>query len=97
MYSPAGLSDKASETEAITLSRKGYVIVETEDWNVIPLENLVSMSDRVIALVKDFESAELALKVLEKGVCGILLSTTRPCISPEGMHRLSTPLPPRLK
>ena len=74
------ISDKASETEAVSLSRKGYVIVETEDWNVIPLENLVSMSDRIIALVKDFESAELALKVLEKGVCGILLSTSDPAL-----------------
>ena len=50
------ISDKASETKAVSLSQKGYVIVETEDWNVIPLENLVSMSDRIIALVKDLES-----------------------------------------
>ncbi len=75
-----GIRDKESETEAVALSRKGYVIVETEDWNVIPLENLVSMSDRIIALVKDFESAELALNVLEKGVCGILLSTQEPAV-----------------
>ena len=74
------IRDKASENEAIALSRKGYVIVETEDWNVIPLENLVSMSDRIIALVKDLESTELALHVLEKGVCGILLSTTDPAL-----------------
>jgi 3-dehydroquinate synthase II len=74
------IKDKASETEAVELSRKGYVIVETEDWNVIPLENLVSMSDHIIALVKDYESAELALNVLEKGVCGILLSTTDPAV-----------------
>ncbi len=74
------IKDKESESEAVALSRKGYVIVETEDWNVIPLENLVSMSDRIIALVKDFESAELALNVLEKGVCGILLSTKEPAV-----------------
>lgn len=70
------IRDKESETEAVSLSRKGYVVVETEDWNVIPLENLVSMSDRIIALVRDTKSAELALNVLEKGVCGILLQTT---------------------
>jgi len=69
------IRDKATETEAVELSRKGYVIVETEDWNVIPLENLVSMSDHIIALVNDLESAEMALNVLEKGVCGIMLST----------------------
>jgi len=74
------IRDKESETEAVALSRKGYVIVETEDWNVIPLENLVSMSDSIIAVVKDVESAELALNVLEKGVCGILLSTPDPAV-----------------
>ncbi len=88
------IKDKESETEAVAFSRKGYVIVETGDWNVIPLENLVSMSDRIIALVKDLESAELALNVLEKGVCGILLSTTDPSIVRKVSSLLKSGSPP---
>lgn len=88
------IRDKESETKAVELSRKGYVVVETKDWNVIPLENLVSMSERIIALVKDFESAELALNVLEKGVCGILLSTTDPGTVRKVASLLKTGTPP---
>jgi 3-dehydroquinate synthase II len=72
------INSKEKENEAVELSRRGYVVVRTEDWNVIPLENLVSMSDRIIAAVTDLESAELALSVLESGVCGVLLSTEDP-------------------
>jgi 3-dehydroquinate synthase II len=69
------IESKESEQSALALSKRGYVIITTGDWNVIPLENLVSMSDKIIAAVKDLESAELALNVLEIGVRGILLST----------------------
>jgi len=88
------IQDKESETKAVELSRKGYVVVETKDWNVIPLENLVSMSERIIALVKDFESAEMALNVLEKGVCGILLSTKDPGTVRKVASLLKTGTPP---
>lgn len=69
---------KADEEEAIELSRKGHVIVRTADWTVIPLENLVSRSDRIVAAVNDEDSAKLALGVLERGTRGILLSTRDP-------------------
>ena len=88
------IRDKATETEAVALSRKGYVIVETEDWNVIPLENLVSMSDHIIALVNDLESAEMALNVLEKGVCGILLSTKDTAVIRKVASLLKSGTPP---
>ena len=42
----------ASLAEAEALAGKGYVIVETGDWRVIPLENLVALSDRIIAAVR---------------------------------------------
>ena len=41
-----------SMAEAEALARKGYVVVETGDWRVIPLENLVAISDRIIAVVR---------------------------------------------
>lgn len=72
------IADKASENEAAGIRDKKYVIVTTNDWTVIPLENLVAQSDRIIARVKDAREAELALTVLERGVAGILLATKAP-------------------
>ncbi|MCS7262541.1 MAG: 3-dehydroquinate synthase II [Aquificaceae bacterium] len=51
------------------------VVVETTDWTVIPLENLVAQREELYAVVKNEEEARLALKVLEKGVKGVVLKT----------------------
>jgi len=72
------ITDKASENRAAAIRDKKYVIVTTSDWTVIPLENLVAQSDRIIAKVNDLKEAELALTVLERGVAGILLATKIP-------------------
>ena len=66
--------------EAEVMARKGYVIVETGDWRVIPLENLVAVSDRIIAVVRSENEADLALTVLEKGVQGVLLKDPTPAL-----------------
>jgi 3-dehydroquinate synthase II len=67
------IAGKADEERASALAARGYVIVDTADWTVIPLENLISRSDRIIARVKDEREAALALQVLEKGVRGVLI------------------------
>ena len=72
------ITDKESENRAAAIRDKKYVIVTTSDWTVIPLENLVAQSDRIIAKVNDLKEAELALTVLERGVAGILLATKVP-------------------
>ena len=72
------IADKATEEEALRLSRQGFVIVRTRDWTVIPLENLVAQSDRIIAAVETADEAAVALTVLEHGAAGILLSTGDP-------------------
>ena len=46
------ITDKASENEAAQKGKDRIVIVTTSDWTVIPLENLVAQSDRIIAAVK---------------------------------------------
>ncbi|WP_292521615.1 3-dehydroquinate synthase II [Methanoculleus sp.] len=74
----AEIVDKAAEEEALRLSREGFVIVRTRDWTVIPLENLVAQSDRIIAAVESAEEARVALTVLERGTAGILLATDDP-------------------
>lgn len=70
--------DKTTEEEALRLSRHGYVIVRTGDWTVIPLENLVAQSNRIIAAVTNADEAKVALTVLERGAAGIVLSTDDP-------------------
>ena len=74
------ITDKASENKAAGIKDKKFVIVTTSDWTVIPLENLVAQSDRIIAKVKDLKEAELAATVLERGVAGILLASNDPAV-----------------
>ena len=74
------ITDKASENLAAGIRDRKYVIVTTSDWTIIPLENLVAQSNRIIAKVKDAKEAELALTVLERGVAGILLATKDPAV-----------------
>jgi 3-dehydroquinate synthase II len=66
--------------EAEAMAKRGYVVVETGDWRVIPLENLVAISDRIIAVVRSEEEAAIALTVLERGVRGILLKDATPAL-----------------
>lgn len=77
-YQRIEISDKATEEQAADYARHGRVIVRTTDWTVIPLENLVAVSDQIIAEVTDAEEAALALGILEKGVGGILLVSDDP-------------------
>ncbi len=77
------ITDKASENAAVQAAKHAWVIVTTSDWTVIPLENLVAQSDRIIAGVKSVREAELALTVLERGVQGILLQTNDPAVVKE--------------
>ncbi|NLA38768.1 MAG: 3-dehydroquinate synthase II [Methanomicrobiales archaeon] len=72
------ISDKATEEEALRLAGQGRVIVQMTDWTVIPLENLVAQSDRIIATVTTADEAAIALGALERGTAGILLATDDP-------------------
>lgn len=74
------ITDKASENAAAQAGKHKPVIVTTSDWTVIPLENLVAQSDKIVARVKNAEEAAMAIHVLEKGVYGILLTTDSPAV-----------------
>lgn len=60
------------------------VLLETPDWTVIPLEDLVAarhgegLSGRALALVNGAEEAKLALGALEHGVDGVVLRPSDP-------------------
>ncbi|MGD9936228.1 MAG: 3-dehydroquinate synthase II [Methanoregulaceae archaeon] len=72
------IASSADEDRVVELSRQGTVVVETSDWTVIPLENLIARSDRVFARVTSEDDALLALGALETGVAGLLLATEDP-------------------
>ncbi|HCL55990.1 MAG TPA: 3-dehydroquinate synthase II [Spirochaetia bacterium] len=50
-------------------------IVRSNDWTIIPLENLIAQQKKVIFPVKTLADAEVALTVLEIGVSGVLIES----------------------
>ena len=72
------IASSDDEDRAVERAQRGPVVVETADWTVIPLENLVARSDRVYARIGSAEEARLALGALERGVAGVVLATNDP-------------------
>jgi len=64
------------EDEIVKLGRSKKVILQCEDWTVIPLENLIAKGANVIVQVDNLKEAETAFGILEKGVQHILFHTT---------------------
>jgi len=64
------------EDEIVKLCRSKKVILQCEDWTIIPLENLIAKGADVILQVDDLKEAETAFGILEKGVQHILFHTT---------------------
>ncbi len=69
------IEGKEDEERAGKLPPGIKVIVETTDWTVIPLENLIAQREELYAVVKNAEEAKIALETLEKGVTGVVLKT----------------------
>ncbi len=70
------IKGKEEEELAASYPPNVKVIVETTDWTVIPLENLIAQREELYAVVKNAHEAEVALQTLEKGVKGIVLKTS---------------------
>lgn len=68
----------ADESEIVKLCQSKKVILQCSDWSIIPLENLIAKGADVIFQVSDFEEAQTAFGILEKGVNHILLHTADP-------------------
>jgi 3-dehydroquinate synthase II len=64
------------EDEIVKLGRSKKVILQCEDWTVIPIENLIAKGAEIIVKVDDLKEAETAFGILEKGVQHILFHTT---------------------
>ena len=66
------------EDKIITMGHTMKVVVDTPDWTIIPLENLVARSDNIYVPVKDLQEAKTALGILEKGVAGVIVEDASP-------------------
>src|SRR3990172_5566219 len=74
---------REAEDEVAVRALKGstkHVVVRTEDWKVIPLENLIAAfqgsGTRLLVEVRDAAEAKLFFETMEVGVDGILLTPT---------------------
>lgn len=72
------IKSREDEEEITMLSKKQQVILRCSDWSIIPLENLIAKGASVIAQVRNFEEAQTAFGILEKGVDHILLHAPDP-------------------
>ena len=70
------IQSSEDEDKIIRLSQNRMVILQSDDWTIIPLENLVAQGADVIAPVTSLQEARTAFGILEKGVRQILFHTT---------------------
>lgn len=72
------VASRADETRVRRMKgAQELVVVETPDWKVIPLENLIAALDgktRLLAVASNPEEARLFLHTLERGVDGVVVS-----------------------
>ncbi len=72
----AGEGDMPDESDL----RPGYLVVDAQDWRVIPVENLIAICGskgvKLVAVARTKEEAVLFLNTLEVGVDGILATVS---------------------
>ena len=76
------IQNKQDETRIASLTGV-MAIVDTPDWTIIPLENIIAQGAKVVFPVSSAEDAKVALTILEKGVWGVLIRTNDPKIIKE--------------
>ena len=71
------IASEKDEAKALKVPADKLILVKTKNWKVIPLENLIAKRGKgLLALVHSAEEAKIALKIMERGVDGIVLATT---------------------
>jgi 3-dehydroquinate synthase II len=76
------IKNKKDEERVASLSKE-MAIVDSQDWTIIPLENIIAQGAKVVFPVSSVEDAKVALTILEKGVWGILIRTDQPAVVKE--------------
>ncbi len=87
------IHDVASQAAAMALAgRHERVLVDADDWRVIPYENLIAAyrakGTQIIARAKDVDDARLLLETLERGVDIVLIDAIH---APDAAKRLAGP------
>jgi 3-dehydroquinate synthase II len=75
------IAGKEDENKAVEAAEQGinYIIIDCQDWRIIPLENLIARTrgkSKLIARVNSAEDARLVLQTLELGTDGVLTKTS---------------------
>jgi len=71
------VSAKADEDKAAGVPDNKIVVLRMLDWTIIPIENLLARRGKnLMVQVGNSEQAKLMVEILEKGVDGVVLSTT---------------------
>ena len=71
------VAGKADEDRAAAVPTGKIVVVKMLDWTIIPIENLLARRGKnLMVQVENSEQARLMVEILEKGVDGVVLSTS---------------------
>ena len=72
------IKGKADEDKAAAVSKDKIVVLRMLDWTIIPIENLLARRGKnIMVQVENSEQAKLMVDILEKGVDGVVLNTTK--------------------
>jgi 3-dehydroquinate synthase II len=77
------IKGKKDEKKAVELAKRSEtVVIETSDWRVIPIENLIvqfaKTASKLFVRAESVEDAKLFLETMEKGADGIVFSPSTP-------------------
>jgi 3-dehydroquinate synthase II len=71
------IKGKADEDKAAAVPGEKIVVLKMLDWTIIPIENLLARRGKnIMVQVENSKQAKLMTEILEKGVDGVVLSTT---------------------
>ncbi len=91
------IADKQDEDKAAAVPENKIVVLKMLDWTIIPIENLLARRGKnLMVQVENSTQAKLMVEILEKGVDGVVLSTTnineiKRCA--EIIHRITESVP----
>lgn len=72
----ATLTSVADEAAIVSQARTHPVVIHCADWTIIPLENLIAQSQNLFVEAATVEEAKTFLGILERGVDGLVITTS---------------------
>jgi len=71
------IAGKNDEDKAAAVPGNRVVVLDMLDWTIIPIENLLARRGKnIMVQVRNSEQARLMVEILERGVDGVVLTTT---------------------